>query len=449
MSSLFVFSYEGQTFASGDERVSAPTMVTTQQLPRPQPTATTVLDRTAEDRTANTMEDSSDDDSFELEMQKSSFKRVGSGRNSAQAKKARRDQALNSVLNSALESGEQKLVQENRMLGIQKRNSEVRSPMALDEARRASKIESAGGGDNDIAKDLFASKNTADHNEPVDIKATACLGSRSTLNLCRLVNATDDNGKPNPVTSCSWSNMIDALGAFKGAVQWEQQHIIQQQEKSLSASSRKFDEFCEEILEQASSARNFTFCLQEMWLSAQPTERIQCVPPSLLHWLFVMACAPVTIKIGNGEATDWKSISVDVSLLSAKQGAYKTLHGLWSHRNGLPSQQKCLLTLDALPDQLREWFGSTCMVDKEEKGETVADNENSNHVKDIVYVGSPCALVRFLHLWALALENGLVAVDRIQTDGGAEVSSAIMALMWAALDPVFGSSHRLVKLVLA
>lgn len=386
--------------------------------------------------------DDSDDDSFDLEMSKSTFKRGRVGRNSVQAKKARREQALKSVLNSALKSGEQKLVQETRMVDIQKRNSEVRSPVALDEVRRASKIDSGGNGDNDVAKDLFASNSTADHNEPIDIKATACLGSRSTLNLYRLLNATDDESKPNPVTKCSWSNTNDAVEAFKGVVQWEKQQI-QQQEKDQSTSSQQFEAFCDEMLEQASDTRNFTFCLREMWLCSQNTDCIQRIPPSLLHWLFAMACAPVTIKIGKNKTADLKNIPVDASLLSAKQGAYKTLCGLWSQKSGYPSQHKYLLNLKALPDQLREWFGSTFMVEKEEEyGENDGDNETNKKQKDIICVSSPSELVRFLHLWALAFENGLVAIGDIQKDGGKDIASAILALMWAALDPVFASRHR-------
>jgi hypothetical protein len=105
-----------------------------------------------------------------------------------------------------------------------------------------------------------------------------------------------------------------------------------------------------------------------MWLCSRQSEIIQRLPLNLLYWLFSLACSPTTMSIDSKNSNDVEEVSLDPYLLSAKQGAYNTLCGLWSKQNGYPLQQGYVLTLNALPDQLREWFGSTFMVDKEEEG---------------------------------------------------------------------------------
>jgi hypothetical protein len=391
------------------------------------------------------MADDSDDDSFMAEMKSSVAKRGRAILSAAQAKKARREEAVKGLLNSALKSGQEKLAQETRMGEIQKRNSVIKSPETMDKERAASRVEK---NEIDTVRDLFSSN--VDSSEPIDIKATACLGTRNTLKLLRVLDATDSTGKPHSVTRSLWSNFDDAKQAFVHAVHWELQQS-QQEEKKPTIPSQHFVWYYDELLDQTSTTRNFVFCLREKWLCIQNFNYIRHLPPSVLHWLFTMACAPILVKVDKSKPLDAKSITVNADLLSAKQGAYNTLCGLWSDQNGFPSQQKYLLTLGALSDQLREWFGSTFMVEKEErkeKGDGIGDenlDENKPAKWGSLCLSSSTDLIRFLHLWALAFQNDLVCmfpngtVDNARTDFEKEAANVVMTLLWAAVDPAFAS----------
>ncbi|KAL3911868.1 MAG: hypothetical protein SGILL_007114, partial [Bacillariaceae sp.] len=271
--------------------------------------------------------ESDSDDSFMAEFKADQAKRnIRASRSSKASKKAKRDETVKGLLDSALKSGEEKMHQETRMGEIQKKSNELQSPEAVEKLRSASKINDT---ENDAAKTLFSSS-AAEHLEPVDIKATTCLGARDTLQLRRLLDETDSEGNPHPVTRCSWSNLTDASHDFTNAVKWELEQSQQNDNKNPLIPADHFDWYRHELLDRSFSEAYFAFNLRETWLCFQDSKFTHELPASILHWLFAMACTPITMKIKDGsnkrrKLADPKNMFVDATLLSAKQGAYKTL----------------------------------------------------------------------------------------------------------------------------
>ena len=146
--------------------------------------------------------------------------------------------------------------------------------------------------------------------------------------------------------------------------------------------------------------------------------------------------------------------------MDAQWGAFQTLYRLWSKGLGFPLQKHdqgaiYLLSIRALPRQLCQWFGSSFSFD-----DTTAEKGNSETTEDVKaktaqITNAQITLVRFLELWALALQKQnddhdpqenvhLVQFHHSEncSEFRKDVSDAIMAVLWAGLNPSFASSIR-------
>lgn len=176
-------------------------------------------------------------------------------------------------------------------------------------------------------------------------------------------------------------------------------------------------------------------------------------------------------------------------LTEAQTGAHQTLCRLWSQDLGFPLQQQqqqneiYLLSISALPRQLCQWFGSSLCLqnasgDNEKKIRKMEERDGNILVSSILSLplssvqhntdsiddsnkerlrvtSTRTALVHFLQLWSLALQkqnksesikNNIHLVHfnydkenrlRFRND----ISDAIMAVLWAGLNPSFASSR--------
>jgi hypothetical protein len=153
-------------------------------------------------------------------------------------------------------------------------------------------------------------------------------------------------------------------------------------------------------------------------------------------------------------------------LREAQMGAFQTLRQLWLQNLGSPLQQQqqpneiYFLSISALPRQLCQWFGSSISfetaIGNSDKSSKVTNSLDENKRDQVRVTSSHAALTRFLDLWALGLqkqnesENTEDNVHLIQfhydeenrTGFRKHISDAIIAVLWAGLNPCFASSRR-------
>ncbi|KAG7364266.1 hypothetical protein IV203_037468 [Nitzschia inconspicua] len=385
-------------------------------------------------------DDDDSDDDFLSEM-KPTFAR--SSRSSADAKKARKDAEHKRFMNGVLKSGEQRLEQQSRIDEVHQRSSVIKSPALMDNGHSTMEVNGKENLGQGIAKTLFRQESPSKRDSGMDIKATMCLGSRNTLQLERIVKDTKMVAH-NPSMACAWSSVDVARMELHGVLQWEKDKMNRQKEDNSSFVSHMVPLY-NHILERIRSNGDFATFLWQSWLCEQQQDHIQQLPVTLLHWLFSMACAPIATLVPTTESMDVAKIGLDPVLISAKVGAYNTLARLWKSQMGNPCERTPVLTLKALSDQLRDWFGSSFAVENDDDKKVNSD-ENIEPRTILVTSTSPSTMVRFLHLWELALHNGLVQVftessrKEDKKNKFQEVTHAVVALLWASLDPIFGSS---------
>jgi hypothetical protein len=414
-------------------------------------TVTLASKRTRTDDNQDKLEDSDDDDSLSSLMQPTFSKTRSTSRSSKEAKKARAIEENKQLLHMVLKKGEQKLEHQTRLDEAHQRNSSIKSPLPMTdehEQKSASGLDTKDYTSSGIVKTLFRQSSPSKSSYAKDIKATLCLGSRNTLQLQRVVKNAK-NVAQNPSLACAWSTKDAARMEFQRLLQWEKAKF-RLQKKSKSYDSLDGDLLCDQLLEKSSNNAEFAVFLRQNWLSDLQGTRIQRLPTSMLHWMFAAACAPVVTIIQSKEPVDTLRIGVDPILLSMKLGAYKTIAELWGRKQGNPLKQTHILTLKALTDQLRDWFGSTFLTEKD-TGDQHTSNESTEQQSLTLIISSPSSLIRFFHLWELALQNGLVQVfpKKVAKDDHDKILSricnTIIAVLWAVLDPVFASSQRYAK----
>lgn len=387
-------------------------------------------------------DDDDSDDDFLSEM-KPTFAR--SSRSTAEAKKARKDEEHKRFANSLLKCGEQKLEQQTRIDEAHQRSNAISSP-ALTGCQNEPGTNENENTDISIAKTLFRQTSPSTIASTMDIRATMCLGSRKTLNLERVIQ-NSETVSHNPSMACAWSSLDVAHTEFRGVLLWEKK--MSRQKKGKPPMSNLVGTLSDQILENTSSNSDFATFLRQQWLCHQQQARIQKLPVNLLHFLFAMACAPIATLLPASKAADIRTVTLDSELLSAKMGAYNTLCGLWKSRLGRPCERTHVLTLKALSDQLRDWFGSSLPEGTDNVKQSSNDSVKPSQLL-IVASTSRSTLVRFLHLWELAIHDDLVQIfpKKISDDGMKlqleNIANAVVALLWAALDPAFGSSNRYV-----
>ena len=391
-------------------------------------------------RSFDDFDDSDDDDSIDFAPSGLKTLHSRSERN-RKAKIAERDKFLDKLM----ESGERTLIQEARLQEIHKRNSVVSSPLPSEKQEKENNTKAAlDGSKSTTKKDLFRPE-SATIDSGKDIKATTCLGARNTLNFSIGINKTERNR-----VFPRWLTTEDVLKDFRTLLLMEQDKNQQQQQ-----AQRKQDKnsLCEQLLQHATiTPEACASYLTELRLCRQKLDNINRLPVPLLQWLFSLAVAPNLRKVQKNKTKEDIMGDFDPVLLSSKRGAYQTLCELWSHQIGFPQHQRYLFTLKALIDQLHHWFGST-FSSSETSGEEKDDAETSgNNKNEHVLISSSCGatLTRFFHLWALALQNDLIFCSNNQStevrleEIQKNVSTAIMAVLWAGLDYSFASSSRYV-----
>ena len=427
-----------------------------------------------------------------------------------EAKKKRRMAQMKALL----DNGKVKLEQENRMDELCQQNIDLMREESLDGKKNGGSIDerktsvdecgssSSQGQYQDKHVDYFQ------HYEPKDSKETSCLGSRSTLQFSRVIpiqtiqksSSPHLNDEETRGFSPYWFGLEEAMTDLCAILSADRQ-------KQQPPSS--FESLREELL-QLCSAKSPHACiayLRKMIMSKQENqERVRRIDIDLLKWLMAMACGPVINGCINGRGENNKTKTESMNerqkpknlivnkfasqklLRDAQTGAYQTLHRLWSQDLGFPLQQQhqnemYLLSISALPRQLRQWFGSSFSVVKDGENENgkkikaeerngstpmssispvslpsareTTDSTNQNNNNFHCATSSQSALVRFLQLWALALqqqnksdETGdnvyLVQFHCNQNRAGSrnDISDAIVAVLWAGLNPSFASSIR-------
>jgi hypothetical protein len=398
--------------------------------------------------------DDDDDDSFSSLMKPTFTKTRSTSRSSKESKKARATEANKQLMSSVLKNLEQRLEHETRLDEAHQRNSSIKSPELMeaeDEQKSSWDVDTNDNTNNGIAKTLFrqSSPSKSTSTTTMDIKATSCLGSRNTLNLERVVKNTQNIAQC-PSMACAWSTKDAARMEFQRLLQWEKEKLRQPKQSKSSSSFTVVVSLCEHLLENTLNNTDFTIFLRQSWLCDLQETRIRRLPVNILHWLFAVACAPVATTIHSNEPVDNWRIGLDPMFLSMKLGAYKTLAGLWECNLGNPLEPTHVLTLKALIDQLRDWFGSSFLTEKDTCDQIFLD-ESPEQKSLIVITSSPSSLVQFFHLWDLALQNGFVRVFPKDSPKGdqeqilSKICDAITAVLWAVLDPIFASSKRYVK----
>lgn len=451
-------------------------------------------------------DDDSDDDLFTspFATSKSSKRRVAKDE---EAKKKKRMAQMSALL----DSGRVKLERENRMEKLCQENIDLMRDESLDGKKNGNCIDEGNNctdGNSSLSRENSSSLqrpyqdidvNYFQHYEPKDSKETSCLGSRSTLQFSRVIPIQTTHESSSPHLSDEetrgfspyWFGLEQAMTDLCAILSADRQK--QQRPSSFESLREELLQLC-----SAKSPRACVTYLRKMIMSKQENqERVRRIDIDLLRWLMAMACGPVINGCinGRGENNKTKTESMNEKrkpknlignklasqklFRDAQTGAYQTLHRLWSQDLGFPLQQHhqnemYLLSIAALPRQLRQWFGSSFSVEKdggqnaknskteERNGSTptspareTTDSTNQNNSNFHCATSSHSALVRFLQLWALVLqqqnksdETGdnvhLVQFHCNQNRAGLrnDISDAIVAVLWAGLNPSFASSIR-------
>ena len=437
-------------------------------------------------------DDDSDDDLLPSVFGTSRASKRKSAKDEAAKKKKRMAQ-----MNALLDNGKVKLERENRMDKLCQENND----MMLDESLDRKKIDKNNGNDegkssSDATSSLSLKQQQRQEYQPRDAKETSCLGARSTLQFSRVISiqqkSDDASADGNDTEPCGfkpcWSGLEDALIDFRTILLADRQNHQQ-----LSS----FTSIRDELLKLCSSKSPYacrTYLRKRLLCKQEDQERVRRIPVNVLRWLMALACGPVTNGCANGDSsnnqkktekthgkqnkkqaarrsqhltkkencsrTTTDRITSQRLLMEAQLGAYQTLDRLWSQDLGFPLQQQqqseiYLLSIAALPQQLCQWFGSSFSFDTASGSNETNREQNDN--KDPLHVtSSHTTLVRFLQLWALVLQkqnsNDTIGknVHLVQFHYDKEnraglrnhVSDAIMAVLWAGLNPSFASSRR-------
>ena len=444
-------------------------------------------------RSTSDSDDDSDDDLLTSVFGTSRASKRKDAKDEAAKKKKRMAQ-----MNALLDNGKVKLERENRMDKLCQENNDMMLDENLDpkkSGKRNSNDEGKSSSDSSIKQQQ------RQEYQPRDAKETSCLGARNTLQFSRVISIQQkpDDASPdaNDAEPCGfkpcWSGLEDALIDFRTILVADRQN---HQQLSSFASIR------EELLKLCASKSPYacrTYLRKRLLCKQEGQERVRRIPVNVLRWLMALACGPATIGCANGDSsssnqkktekmhaktktkqaarrsqhltkkehcfsTTTDRIASQRLLMEAQVGAYQTLDRLWSQDLGFPLQQQQqqseihLLSITALPRQLCQWFGSSFSFDTASgSNETNSKAEEQNDNKDPLHVtSSHTTLVRFLQLWALVLQkqndNDSIGknvhfvqfhYDKENRAGlRSHISDAIMAVLWAGLNPSFASSRR-------
>ena len=447
-------------------------------------------------------DDSDSDDDFltSTRFTTRSTKRKPAGGRNADCPDAKRNKAKE-LLDSLLQGSKEKVKRQDRIDVIHKRNSVLLNEDDISPNKKINdnnKYSSSNGGVNGKPTISAASlqqnqTNKINHyhnRQAKDTKESQFFGSRNTLQFSRLIssNVLSSDGMISSSSSSSsspyWSNFDEALTNLR---------MILLNDRQQQSDTSSFRLLREELLQSTvtTSPRACRSYLKKARLCVQnEPERIQCLPIDLLGWLITVACGPIAStmntrdEIQNDIANKRKLPGNLLLWNEAQTGAYQTLCQLWSKGNGYPEKDCNLFSVSDLPIFLKRWFGLTLpsvttgerkyMNNDKAKEQGVKDTKNSssslgvaafpldvisikNNKEDPIKVhirNNRTALIRFLRLWALALQqqnnsNGETDVHIIRHDYEMghckkfreDISDAILAVLWAGLDHALASSE--------
>ncbi len=418
------------------------------------------------------LELSDSDDSDDELLARASISR-SSKRRQALDEAARKKERMEKM-QQLLKNGKKNLERENRMGKLCQENNDVMRKESLDE-KENEKNDDGDKSDKGAASVEESKSAIFQYYEPKNSRATNCLGSRITLQFSREVSfpsTSDDACDFTPY----WFGLDEALTDLRTILAADRQN---QQDPSTFTTLR------EELLrlcESKNSARAFRSYLMKALMSKNDKDKVARIHVDVLRWMMALACGPVMngyINVGDNDETKPATTQKKQSkkkqaalkgndnpllsrrlLMDAQMGAYQTLSRLWSQDLGFPLQEDqgagiYLLSIRALPQQLRQWFGSSFSFES-----ATADSSKNNEAKDeskniktIRSTNSHTTLVRFLELWALVLQkqndsdtakgNAYLVqfhCDKSRAKFRSDISDAILAVLWAGLHPSFASS---------
>jgi hypothetical protein len=454
-------------------------------------------------RSCRSMSDSDDDSDDDLLTSVFGTSRASKRKNAKDeaAKKKKRMAQMNALL----DNGKVKLERENRMDKLCQENNDMMRDESLDRKKNdKSNSSDEGKSSNDATSSLSREQRQQEY-QPKDDKETSCLGSRSTLQFSRVIyiqqktdaTSPDANDKEPCGFKPFWFGLEDALIDLR---------TILLADRQIHQRLSSFASIRDELLKLCTSKSTYacrTYLRKRLLFKQEDQERVRRIPVNVLRWLMALACGPVINGCTNGDSSNNENrtentrgkentkqaarrpqnltkkdncsskttdlIASQRLLMEAQLGAYQTLNRLWSQDLGFPLQQQqqseiYLLSIAALPRQLCQWFGSSFSFDtaigssdRNSKAEEQNDNLSNENNKDPLRVtSSHTALIRFLQLWALVLQkqnnNDNIGknVHLVQFHYDKEnraglrndISVAIMAVLWAGLNPSFASSRR-------
>jgi hypothetical protein len=428
-------------------------------------------------------DDSDSDDDFltSTRFTTRSTKRKPTGGMNADCPDAKRKKAKE-LLDSLLQGSKEKVKRQDRIDVIHKRNSVLlneddSSPSKKFNDNKKHSSSNGVNGETTISASSLQQNQTNKinryHNRQAkDTKESQCFGSRNTLQFSRLIssNVLSPDGMISSSSSPYWSNFDEALTNLR---------MILLNDRQQQSDTSSFGLLREELLQSTvtTSPRACRSYLKKTRLCVQnEPERIQCLPIDLLGWLVTVACGPIAstmnteVEIQNEIANKRKPPGNLILWTEAQTGAYQTLSRLWSKGTGYPEKDCNLFSVSDLPIFLKRWFGLTLpsvttgerkyMNNDKAKDQDVKDTENSSSSSSGVAAikvhirNNRTALIRFLRLWALALQqqnnsNGETDVHIIRHDYEKghckkfreDISDAILAVLWAGLDHALASSE--------
>jgi len=453
-------------------------------------------------RSCRDVSDSDDDSDDDLLTSVFGTSRSSKRRNAKEeeAKKKRRMEQMNALL----DKGKIKLEQENRMDQLCKENNKLIHDERLDSEKNDESDNKGDSTEKDVKGNVspstrnqkladVKSKNILEY-QAKDANETLCLGSRWTLQFYREVSAPNKDISLSPQTNTTdtnnfapfWFDLCEALTDLRTILVSDRQ--TRQQQYSFSSFREELLTLCNTNSPHACR----TYLRKRLMCKREHKEDIQRLPVNLLRWLMAMACGSVIngymeVDDGNNEKRTENSnrrqgrkeaeslitlIKSRMMLREAQVGAYETLYSLWSQDLGFPLQQKqnetYLLSISALPRQLRQWFGSTFPFEIGLKSSNITnspikqlvvpttDKIDHDDNESIRVTSSHSTLIRFLRLWALGLQkqntndvmkNEIHLIEfhyeKNNREGFRnEVSNAIMAVLWVGLNHSFASGRR-------
>mmetsp|Transcript_9887 Transcript_9887/g.24038 ORF Transcript_9887/g.24038 Transcript_9887/m.24038 type:complete len:825 (+) Transcript_9887:180-2654(+) len=414
-------------------------------------------------------------------------------------------------MNALLDNGRIKLERESRMDKLCEQNNELMRE-EYDEVEMSNHVTSSSSYDKSVksngcslrVKQQMKNNHYQQINQSKDANETSCLGSRSTLHFSRLLCTKTLDG---PLSPC-WFGVQDAFADLRTILLADEQ---------LEQENSPFTPLRKELLRLCTTKSPHDFCMylkKRLLCEQEDRRRIQLIPVNVLRWLMALAYGPIVNINSNGcfdnylnkiESTYFnepqKNLGKDDNcsgrkclfistrlLMEAQTGAHRTLYRLWSQDLGFPLQQHqqerntYLLSILALPGQLRQWFGSSFPIERIGNGseknifaeEVSIDQFSSstspmsssspqvtttpiyeNKKQSLRVTSTRATIIRFLQLWALCLQKqnehsgantnpylvhfhyDIKNRSRFQTIA----SNAIIGVLWVGLNPSFASSN--------